>query len=143
MKLRALLLSGILAWSSTVWAQPQLKGDERIAYLSGGVGELERERLNEMADRFNLKLVFASKELGAYLADVKVSIRGAQSEELVNAVSDGPWFFAKLPPGKYQVVATHSGQPISKTVNVPQTGRSELNFLWSAPESRAPEPSSR
>lgn len=87
-----------------------------VPYLSGGVGLEERQRLEQSTGDYNLKLVFAATA-GAYLGDVHVVIRGPRGVAL-DATSTGPWFFAKLPPGKYRVSATANGRTQTKSVSV-------------------------
>ena len=71
---------------------------ENIPYVSGGVGIEERDRLRSLAADDNLGLSF-SLENGHYLGGAEVSIKDDKGKELLEAVSDGPLFFAKLPAG--------------------------------------------
>jgi hypothetical protein len=48
----------------------------------------------------------------------------------VSATSTGPFFYARLRPGRYTVSASHRGVPMAKTANVPETGAVDLNFYW-------------
>jgi hypothetical protein len=47
---------------------------------------------------------------GAFLADVTVVIEDRSGKELVNTVVDGPWLFAPLPAGVYNVKAVFDDQ---------------------------------
>ena len=58
--------------SSAPILQPVTEGG--ITYVSGGNGLEERQALNEASGDYNLKLVFAEKGSGSYLADIKLSI---------------------------------------------------------------------
>jgi hypothetical protein len=107
--------------------QPKHSGN--IPYLSGGVGLDEREALNTLAAGYDLKLMFAVSA-GNYLADVRVEIRDAGGQLLVDAVSEGPWFFAHLPPGHYNVSVSLAGAVQRQNVQVSGRGRSQLNFFW-------------
>jgi hypothetical protein len=101
-----------------------------IEYLSGGIGELEREALKEIADNYSLKLVFASDVDGAYLADVRVEIQDARGEPVLQTVAQGPWLFVRLPQGKYRVEAIHEGRPMQQTLTVPASGQREVVLRW-------------
>jgi hypothetical protein len=97
-------------------------------WISGGVGEGEREYLlKEYAEDFNLKLEFAVAQ-GDYLADVWVRITKPTGEVVVNSLSDGPWFMAKLPAGTYKVQAMGFGKKFEKTIQVPATGLHTVVF---------------
>ncbi len=100
-----------------------------IPYISGGIGSDEREALSERARDFNLKLVFATTAR-AFLADIAVQIADENGNTIVNALSEGPWFFAKLPPGKYTVSATTGEETVRQNVKIQQTGQSVLYFFW-------------
>ena len=100
-----------------------------IAYVSGGVSEEARESLQSLAPRFNVKLVLATKT-GAYLSDVAVAVDDAAGKRVLEAKSDGPWFFAKLPPGRYQVAAAANGASLRKPVTIGTHGLNTLDFRW-------------
>jgi hypothetical protein len=108
---------------------------EGTPWLSGGVGEGEREYLlQEYGDDFNLKLEFAVAQ-GSYLADVGVLIAKPTGEVVMNTLSKGPWFMTKLPPGTYRVRATGLGESFEKTVQFPATGLHTVVFKeWTKAE---------
>lgn len=101
----------------------------KVSYVSGGIGEDSRERLQSFAKAFNLKLVLAQKA-GAYLGDVQVLIAGKDGKPLLQAVAEGPIFMAKLPPGSYDVTTTADGQSQRQKVAVGSGGLSTLTFRW-------------
>ena len=74
-------------------------------YMTGGVGSDEREVMERLDIPFNLKLIFAEGS-GNFLSDVKLSILDEPGHNVAEATSNGPWFYIKLPPGFYTVVAT-------------------------------------
>lgn len=102
-----------------------------VPYVSGGIGEESIERLNSLARDFNLKLVFALNS-GDYVSDVGVSIANAKGKTLLEATSEGPWFYARLPAGNYQVVATLNGKTVKRQVAVAATKLRTVDFRWAA-----------
>jgi hypothetical protein len=100
-----------------------------ISYVSGGVGEESREHLQSIAANFNLKLLLAGKS-GEFLADIQVQIFGKDGKALVQAVSEGPTFMVKLPPGSYRVTATADGVVREQKVVLGNGQRSTLYFRW-------------
>jgi hypothetical protein len=90
-----------------------------IKYMDGGVGINERAAMDRMDKGYNLKLVFAEPS-GPYLADVHVAIENASGKKLVQTSDNGPWFFVKLPDGKYRVVATFKGKKEVREVEIGQ-----------------------
>jgi hypothetical protein len=85
--------------------------------ISGGVGEESRAQLKAREHEFNLKLVFTLVE-GNYLADVRVAVRNAAGQVVVEHIADGPFVLARLAPGSYTVTAAYGGQPQTRTVRV-------------------------
>ena len=101
-----------------------------IPYVSGGVGLDEREQFDAIGKNYNLKLVFAGKR-GEYTADVRVEILDRIGKKLLDAVADGPWFFSKLPPGKYTVTVTMMGKEKQQRVNIGKNQKqTTLRFYW-------------
>jgi len=72
-------------------------------FVTGGVSEEERDAFLRDAAAYNLWLVFAEQGTGNYLANVRVTVADAANRPVVDAVTDGPWLFAQLPPGHYTV----------------------------------------
>ena len=107
----------------------QVREDRGIRYVSGGIGVSEREELNALADQFNLRLLFAV-QAGNYLADIRVNITNARGETVLNAKSEGPWFFAQLPPGAYTVDVDAMGRTQGQPVRINSGRQSRLNFFW-------------
>jgi hypothetical protein len=107
--------------------QPSYYGS--IPYLSGGVGLDEREELSQVARNYDLKLTFAVTA-GNYLSDVSVQIHNSDGRLVLEAVSDGPWFFAHLPVGRHTVTVNVMGKTQQQSVQVSGRGQSQLNFFW-------------
>jgi hypothetical protein len=130
-----------LGWMAPSYAQDQpekAKRGDTIAYVSGGVAEDSRDRMNSMARDFNLKLVFTLNE-GNYLASVPVRITDSRGRVVVEDVSEGPFFMAKLPAGTYTVTATNDGKTQTRRVQVGNGLRTE-HLRWPASATDNPLP---
>ena len=135
------LIGGCLLAAGTVRADDmnssedylRVQRSENIPYVSGGVGIEERNKLKAMAADDNLELSFALTN-GHYLGGAEVSIKDHNSKELIEAVADGPLFFAKLPAGRYIVEATAMGKTITRAINVSTNGRATVFFAWAGPD---------
>lgn len=78
-----------------------------VDYVSGGVGEEEQKLLHAQRRDYSFWLTTAVRRSGAHLAGVLVRIREAETGLLVlEHRMDGPWLFAKLPVGRYEIEAT-------------------------------------
>lgn len=109
---------------------PQPVTEGGVTYVSGGSGMEERQALDEVAGNYNLKLVFAEKGSGAYLADVKLLIMNMKGQKILETVSDGPWFFVKLAPGRYKITAEVEGQSLVQQAKVGGGRLTQLHFYW-------------
>jgi hypothetical protein len=107
-----------------------------LRFVTGGVGLEERDALKNMRADFNVRLTFAVKGTGAYVADVDVAITDAKGAAVLRTAADGPKLYAQLAPGKYTVNATFSGKTQSRSVTVGKRGAVEATFYWSDPSSR-------
>lgn len=106
-----------------------VKTDHGIPYVSGGVSIDERHLLRQMTHDDNLQLIFTAKNR-AYLSDVRVRITDEQGHPVLNAFSQGPWFFTKLPAGKYTIKATTLGHSQGAVADVASQGRTRVYLTW-------------
>jgi len=107
----------------------KIKSYRGISYMSGGIGLDEREFLMKTARTYRLKLMFAVKG-GSYLADVKVNIKDSSGKTIFKAVSEGPWFYADLQPGKYIISVTAMSNTLQKKAQIKHENQIELRFFW-------------
>jgi hypothetical protein len=126
----AAMLLGAALLASGAATSADGKSAAGLAYVSGGVGEESRARLDAMAGDFNLKLVFAMKS-GAYLGKIRVTIADGSGRPLVDSTSEGPWFLARLPVGNYRVVASYEGDAIARDIAVGAGKPRTIDFRWS------------
>jgi hypothetical protein len=103
----------------------------QIEYVSGGVGKQERDTMQGMQNKYDLKLTFAQQD-GNYLGDVNVTIRSAQGEQILQDTVQGPWLLVKLPKGDYVVESTYEGRTAKRQVSV-QQNLQVLHFTWAQP----------
>ena len=116
----------------------QGKSGSGVPYVSGGVGDDSQDRMASMSREYNLKLMFTLNE-GNYLAGVNVAITDSRGGKVIDDVSNGPFFFAKLPAGQYTVSATHNGKTQTRKVNVGK-GMQTAHLRWAANSEDFPGP---
>jgi hypothetical protein len=121
----------VFAGSSTesLDSRLQVKTDNGIPYVSGGFGVDERENLRAMSKGDNLELSFALQNKD-YLGGAEIAIKDRNGKEILEAVSDGPLFFTKLPAGTYTVEATAMGKTLEQVAHVPAKGQTQIHFAW-------------
>ena len=108
--------------------QPQTQGN--VTYISGGVGDEWQQSMETLRAQYNLHLLFAQQGTGAYFADLPVQITNASGQRVLDAISKGPFLYARLQPGHYTVTASYMGQSKSQAVDIPAAGGADLNFYW-------------
>lgn len=102
----------------------------QVPHVTGGVGDEEREALQAQAKDYNLQLLFAIKGSGEYIASVKLSIFDNAGKPLLAAEGAGPWFYARLPEGRYQVVAETAGNRQVRWVMTSPDKPTKVYFYW-------------
>jgi len=108
-------------------------------YVAGGVGLEESERLKQMADKYTLQLIVASRS-GAYLADTKVTIIGANSQKVLDLALDAPWLLVDLAPGSYKVSVQHAGSTQERNVTLAPGKREQIVVQFNVPADTAKNP---
>ena len=107
----------VVALTVAVWF-PSVMAVERgvslagVAYASGGVSHSELQELHARRQDYSFWLTTAAMKSGAHLGGVNVRItplRGAAP--VLEHTTAGPWLFAALPPGRYQVEASFQPAP--------------------------------
>lgn len=128
----ALLLGGAMLLSmGNAYSDAVVQTAGGVSYVSGGVGADSIDQLNAIAGKFNVKLVFALQS-GNYVSDVKVAIADARGKTLLDTTSAGPWFLARLPVGKYQIVATFAGNAVQRQITVGTAKLQTIDLRWAS-----------
>jgi hypothetical protein len=117
--------SGSLGLTADMPASIREKSYNNVPYLSGGVGEEEIDLLRQVDGAYNVKLIFAATA-GNYLSNVHILIEDSQGTKVLEAVSEGPWFYTKLSPGTYNVRAQAEGQTRQQRAQISQQKRIQL-----------------
>jgi hypothetical protein len=116
------------AQSDTQDAAPQPIQVGGTTYVTGGIGDDERDALDSVKKNYNLHVLNASKS-GAYIGDTHVVVRNRQGSEVLN-VSSGPILLANLPTGTYTLVASSEGQNKTEPVKIGGTKPVSVRLTW-------------
>jgi len=118
---------------------PEQRAPGGIEYLTGGKSPDEADAVKRAAQDFPLELVFLEKD-GAErhpLFDNPVVIRDARGQVVFAGRTDGPYFLAKLPAGRYTVTTHWDSWSFTKPVTLAANGRERVVFEWKRPASLA------
>ncbi|ABX19531.1 carboxypeptidase regulatory-like domain-containing protein [Burkholderia multivorans] len=132
--MKMLLAACLLTVGANALAETSTEPIQRngVAYITGGIGEDEVTAFRDVAPRYNLRIMFASKA-GHYLSDVDVTLSSGKST-LLDVHTSGPFLFARVPPGRYTVSAHDRAVQEVRHVVVPARGGVEVRFYWRDPE---------
>jgi hypothetical protein len=130
-----ILALGLAAVSATAeeLALPPERTQGPVTYLTGGVGKEESDAIKRVQGRYPLSLLFVERggpNTWHYLANVRVTLRDATGKSLLETTADGPFLLAKLPEGRYTVVAEIYGKSITRQADLTQGKRAQLVFEW-------------
>jgi hypothetical protein len=117
--------------SSSLPAQATAGG---VPYITGGIGSDESEAIKAQFTKYALALTFAKVQDGhnVFLASVPVQIRDAAGSTVLDVTTEGPYLLVDVPPGKYDVIATHDGRQQRVSLPVTAGKTTERAFSWSA-----------
>lgn len=121
------------------WPLLGMAGEGDVPYLAGGVGDEEMAVMQARKAEFNLRLLFAEKGSGSYVAGVKLRLDDKSGKAVLALEATGPVVLVKLPAGSYRASAEANGQALVKAFTVQSGRRTELNFYLPA-EAVAPKP---
>ncbi|MDM0111734.1 hypothetical protein QTI66_06205 [Variovorax sp. J22R133] len=137
----AVVLCSAVLWGSLCGGalaavfNPPIRMAHGVEYMSGGIGADEAQLMQTVAPRWPAAFEFAIKDgKGAdFAADVKVTVRDDKGNVLLDHVnSGGPYFVARLEPGRYAVEATLAGQVMKQEITVQAGTSTRTVFEWPA-----------
>jgi len=118
MKLRHVLAIALLLGVSAAHAQeaPKVHRQGGSTYVSGGALEEDRKALFKQAPKYPIQLIFQLDGQIEAIEGVKVTLRDLSGNTLIEAVSDGPFFYCNPPAGgRFTIEAEYNGQKQSQT----------------------------
>jgi hypothetical protein len=105
-----------------------------IQYVSGGKDEAERKEMQRIANKYPMQLVFTEDGKPEGVTGVKVTVTDMKGEHVIEAVSEGPFFYFNPPSGRWTMDAEMGGQTVTRTVDLIGRRYIMLEFHFKAPE---------
>jgi len=113
----------------TVMAQNRPQSAAGVTHISGGITEDSRAEMKKQAGQFNTRASFVTKS-GAYMSEVDVTVTDSSGKPVLATKTEGPWLYARLAPGNYEMRANAGGTTQTQKFTVPAQGARELTFRW-------------
>lgn len=111
---------------SPLLSQPMSQND--VVFITGGISDEDRVSLLKQKSAYNLHITSTDSK-GAFKGNAHITIQNGTDGQVISTDA-GPLFYAKLPQGKYTVVATSNGQEISRQVEVGIYGDTNVNLRF-------------
>jgi len=123
MKTRICMMTGLLIALAAPMLQaadeaepPKVRKQGATTYVSGGSGEAQRKALFKIANKFPIQLIFEVEGEAADISGVKVTLTDLSGNALIEAVSEGPYFYMNPPAGgRFTIDAEYNGEKQTRT----------------------------
>lgn len=124
------LLGAGLSIFSFVGAQmPPAQETNGIRYVTGGVGLDESNAFKVQRGNYNLYVLITAKN-GDFLSKLPVKIIDGRKRVILEAETNGPYFYAHLPAGNYQVQVNKGENSQKRNVSVGKKGGANLHLIF-------------
>lgn len=95
-----------------------------IAFLSGGITSTDQVTMYHERWRYSLWVATVARPSGAWLADVVLRVVDlATGKPVLERTMEGPWLFAALPAGQYEVRGSYRAQGAERAQTLVQRVR--------------------
>ena len=104
---------------------PKVHKQGGSTYATGGSGEAQRKAMFKIANKFPIQLIFEVEGETADISGVKVTLTDLSGNALIEAVSEGPYFYMNPPAGgRFTIDAEYNGE--KQTITRDLVGRRYL-----------------
>ena len=105
-----------------------------VTYISGGTEVTEADAIKRAAQEYPLELVFVEKsgKREKHMTNMPVRITDDRGRVVFDGQSEGPYFLARLPKGRYTVSTRWDAWSFSREVKI-GGDRQRVVFAWSTP----------
>lgn len=128
-----LLVAAVASVGIAQTGLPPAQNAGGVEYVTGGFGDDMAEAFKQAEASYPLALTFAEDAGGGsrpYIAEVRVVIKDEAGNVVMDVPSAGPYFLARLAPGKYVVEATYMGDTQTHDVTVAQGDSLRQVLTW-------------
>lgn len=108
--------------------EPEILESRGVKYVSGGMNEAERKKMDRLASRFPIHMVITSTAVDGPIAGALVKVKDLSGDVILEEESKGPLFFVEVVSGRYTIEATYNGQTLTETKDL--TGRRYLRLRF-------------
>lgn len=112
---------------------PKVRKQGGVSYVSGGADEAERKAMFKISNKFPIQLIFEVPGEEGGMSGVKVTLRDLRGNALLDAVSEGPYFYINpQSDGRFTIDAEYQGEKQSMTKDLVGRRYLVLEYRFSA-----------
>jgi hypothetical protein len=130
---RLIFIAQWLVLSSLCAAQiPDTQYSQSIAYITGGVGEVETQAILAEAKQWPLLLEMSQIEngRGVWIFGAMITILNEKNQSIFNAQADGPYMLINLEAGNYSIQASFNGVQQTRSVAMKAGSPQKISLFW-------------
>jgi hypothetical protein len=95
---------------------PKIHRQGGSSYATGGIGAEQRKALFKIAPKFPIQLIFEVEGQPEDISGVKVTLNDQSGNVLIEAASEGPYFYMNPPAGgRFTIDVEYNGEKQTKT----------------------------
>jgi hypothetical protein len=127
-----------LLWAFPLQAEevppPKVHRQGAYTYMTGGAEEAERKAMFKVAAKYPIQLIFAKDVEEGDMRGVKVTLRNVSGDPVVEAVSEGPYFYINPPAsGRFTFDIEYNGEKKSTMKDLVGRRYLVLEFKFGTP----------
>ena len=131
--LKIILSSSLLLVGSFSQAQiPPTQYSQKIAYITGGVGQEETIAILAEAKQWPLLLELSQlvDGRGVWIFGANVKISNTQKQVIFDAQANGPYMLVNLDAGDYFIAATYEGTEQKRVISIKTGSPLKTSIFW-------------
>jgi hypothetical protein len=99
-------------------------------YVNGGIGDDQVSYMQSIAKNWPLHLMFSQLKANEFVAAVNLKIVGSRNTTFLQLDAAGPLTYVQLPPGVYQITASHQGDTQTRKITIGNKNKTDVHFHW-------------
>ncbi len=131
--LKIILSSSLLLVGTFSQAQiPPTQYSQKIAYITGGVGQEETIAILAEAKQWPLLLELSqlADGRGVWIFGANVKISNTQKQVIFDAQADGPYMLVNLDAGDYFIAASYEGAEQKRVISIKTGSPQKTSIFW-------------
>ncbi len=131
--LKIILSSSLLLVGTFSQVQiPPTQYSQKIAYITGGVGQEETIAILAEAKQWPLLLELSqlADGRGVWIFGANVKISNTQKQVIFDAQADGPYMLVNLDAGDYFIAATYEGTEQKRVISIKTGSPLKTSIFW-------------